>query len=83
VPGLGEPVADLDGLTEVGAAGVGGLVDRERELGDAELRDQGCAVAGDGQLALPDRGGSDRVDRVQRGPVGGELELLDGGRVLG
>jgi hypothetical protein len=80
-PGLGEPVTDLDGLAEVGPPGVGGLADREGELGDAELRDQGCAVAGDGQLALPHGGGSDRVDRVHRGPVHGPLEHPHLGRV--
>jgi hypothetical protein len=48
LPELGEAVADLDGLTEVGPSGVGGLADREGELGDTELGDQGCAVAGDG-----------------------------------
>jgi hypothetical protein len=81
-PDSGEPVADLDGLTQVRAAGVGGLADREGELGHTELRHKRGAVAGDGQLALPHRGGSDRVDRVHRRPVHGELELLEGGRVL-
>ena len=39
-PGLGEPVAQLDGLTQVLLADLGREPDRERELGHAELRHQ-------------------------------------------
>ena len=46
-PGPREPVPQLEGLTEVGLAGLGRQPDRGRELGHAELRDQRGARSGD------------------------------------
>jgi hypothetical protein len=74
-PDLGAAVADLERVTEVAPAGVGGHADGEGELGDAELRDQRRTLARDRELALP-RGRSEAVDRVHRRPLDRELELL-------
>ena len=51
-PEAGEAVVGLDGVAEVALPGVGGDPQGERELGDAELRDQGCTLTGDRELAL-------------------------------
>ena len=68
-PGAGEPVPQLEGLTEVGLAGLGGQPDRGRELGHTELRDQRRAGSGDRDrgVAEPDRV-ADRLRRVQVRP---------------
>ena len=74
-----EAVADLDRVTEVGATGVGGHAEHEGELGDTELRDQGCTRSGDRQLALGTRhrrGVVDGLDGVHDRPLHGQLELL-------
>ena len=69
-PGPGEPVPQLEGLTEVGLAGLGGQPDRGRELGHTELRDQRGAGSGDRDrgVAEPDRV-ADRLRRVQVRPA--------------
>ena len=63
------------------------IVEDGAELGDAELRDQRAAVAGDGFLVLAagdgERGSSvDRLGWVEVGPPGRDLEELGGGLVL-
>ena len=83
-PGLGEPVPQLEGLTEVGLAGLGGQPDRGRELRHAELRDQRGAFSGDRDrgVAEPDRVG-DRLRRVQVRPRAGGTEQVRLGGVRG
>ena len=80
-PELGEAVAELDGVAEVGPPGVGRHAQGEGEVGDAELRDQGCAGSGDGEFAFGavDGGGAvvDGLDGVHDRPLDGELELVD------
>ncbi len=79
-PEAGESVAGLDGVAEVLVPGVGGGVDGECELGDAELRDEGGTGSGDGELALGAGDGGGVVEGgggVQVGPVDGEGELAD------
>jgi hypothetical protein len=73
-PEPGEPVAGLDRLTQVGPS-------RVRELGDTELGTNGAPSPAIGQLTLPHRGGTDRVDRVHRRPLGSQLELLGLGTI--
>ena len=74
-----EPVAELDGLAEVGLAGLGGQPDRGGELGHRELPDQGCAGSGDrhpGLAVVPHRGRLGQgVDRVHRRPGHRRLQL--------
>jgi hypothetical protein len=69
-------VGELDGLTEVGAAGVGGEVQRDGELVDAKLRHPGCTGAGDLDGLLATR---DRVQRVSEGLGGIQRGPGDGG----
>ena len=52
-PGLREPVPQLEGLTQVGLAGLGGQPDRGRELGHTELRDQRRTRSGDRDRLVP------------------------------
>nr|WP_240341185.1 hypothetical protein [Nocardioides sp. SYSU D00038] len=56
VPEPGEPVAQLEGLGEVGPCSVRGDAEGDAELGDAELRDLGAAVPAEpvGLLAAGD-----------------------------
>ena len=70
-----EPVPQLEGLTEVGLAGLGGQPDRGRELGHTELRDQRGTGTGDRDrgVAEPDRV-TDRLRRVQVRPGAGSTE---------
>ena len=83
-PGLREPVPQLEGLTEVGLAGLGGQPDRGRELGHTELRDQRRTCSGDRDrgVAEPDRV-TDRLRRVQVRPGAGRAEQVDLGGVRG
>ena len=71
-PGLREPVPQLEGLTEVGLAGLGGQPDRGRELGHTELRDQRRTGSGDRErlVAVSAQNGRviDRLRRVQVRP---------------
>ena len=83
-PGPGEPVPQLEGLTEVGLAGLGGQPDRGRELGHTELRDQRRTLSGDRDrgVAEPDRV-TDRLRRVQVRPRAGGPEQVGLGGVRG
>ena len=78
-PDPAQAVAELDGLAEVGLAGLGGQPDRGGELGHRELRDQGCTGSGDRHpgLAVVPHGGRLRegVDRVHRRPGHRRLQL--------
>ena len=78
-PDPAEPVAELDGLAEVGLAGLGGQPDRGGELGDRELRDQGGPGSGDRHpgLAVVPHGGRlvEGVHRVHRRPGDRRLQL--------
>ena len=75
-----EAVAELDGLAEVGLAGLGRQPDRGGELGHRELRDQRCTGSGDrhpGLAVVPHRGRLGQgVDRVHRRPGHRRLQLL-------
>ena len=63
-PGAREPVPQLEGLAEVGLAGLGGQPDRGRELRHTELRDQRGARSGDRDRGVAE---ADRVvDRLRR-----------------
>ena len=79
-PDPAQAVAELDGLAEVGLAGLGREPDRGGELGHRELRDQGCTGSGDrhpGLAVVPHRGRlRQRVDRVHRRPGDRRLQLL-------
>ena len=68
-PGAREPVPQLEGLPEVGLAGLGGQPDRGRELGHTELRHQRRTGTGDRDRGVtePDRV-TDRLRRVQARP---------------
>ena len=81
---LREPVPQLEGLTQVGLAGLGGQPDRGRELGHTELRDQRRTGSGDRDrgVAEPDRV-TDRLRRVQVRPRAGRVEQVDLGGVGG
>ena len=85
-PDAAEPVPELDGLAEVGLAGLGGQPDRGGELGDRELRDQRGAGSGDREagLAVVPHGGRliEGVDRVHARPGHRRLQLL-GFRTVG
>ena len=83
-PGLGEPVPQLEGLTEVGLAGLGGQPDRGRELGHTELRDQRRTRTGDRDrgVAEPDRV-PDRLRRMQVRPRTGGTEQVGLGGIGG
>ena len=59
-PAAGQPVLQLDRGRDHCTAGVGGAADRERELGDAELRHQRCALAGEWEAGVA--GGLIQVD---------------------
>ncbi len=81
-PGAREPVPQLERLTEVGLAGLGGQPDRGRELGHAELRDQRGAGPATGTGVSPNRTAStDRLRRVQVRPGAGRVEQVDLGGV--
>ena len=81
-------MAELEGVPdEPLRRGRGGAEDGA-ELGDAELRDQWAAWAGDGFFVLEagdgERGGGvDGLGWVQVGPPGSEVEDVGGGSVLG
>ena len=78
-----QPVAQLQGLADVGLAGVGGHAQRCGVLHQRELRDQRSTRAGDRQRAVAERadlvGGPLAVgfDGVLDRPLDGELESLD------
>ncbi len=72
-PVLGEAVLQLEGVGDLDASGDGGAGDDGGELGDAELRDQRCPLAGQGQWAVPasvgpGRGVLDRLRGMVLGP---------------
>ena len=86
----GQAVAQLEGLADVGLAGVGGQAQRGGVLHQRELRHQRSPRAGDRQRAVAEQadlvGGPLPVgfDGVLDRPVDGELEAFDldvGGRV--
>ena len=62
-----EAVLQLDRVGEVGASGVGGAADRERELREGELRDQRCTRTGQGEAGVTTTGdpGRREVDRLR------------------
>ena len=83
-----EAVAQLEGVADELLRRRGRDPQDGAELGDAELRHQRAALAGDGLLVLAagdgERGrGVDRLGRVEVGPPGSDLEELGGGLVLG
>ena len=86
-PHLREPVPQLDGLAEVGLAGLGRQTDGGRELRDTELRHQRRTRPGHGDpgvavAPVPDGGGLvDRVDRVHAHPRHRGLQQLGLGPV--
>ena len=86
-PGLDarQPVANLDRLTEVGPAGVGGLADHQRELGHAELRHLRRTRPGHRQLPLPEQviDLGDGLNRVHHRPVGRQRQQIGLGPVSG
>ena len=83
-PRAREPVPQLEGLTQVGLAGLGGQPDRGRELGHTELRHQRRTRSGDRDrgVAEPDRV-TDRLRRVQVRPGAGGAEQVGLGGVGG
>ena len=66
-PAPGEPVLQLHRRRDQCPAAVGGAADGEGELGDAELRDQWCAFAGEGEAGVSAGGdpGGCLVDRLR------------------
>ena len=66
-PAAGQSVLQLDRRRNQRPAGVGGAADRERELGDAELRDQRRTLAGQREAGVAGRGdpGGCLVDRLR------------------
>ena len=80
LPQAREPVAGLDRVAEVPLPGTGRHPQRQCELGDAELRDQGCTLAGDRELVLgpvDHRRVEDRLDRVHDRPLDSEAGAFD------
>ena len=86
-PEAGEAVAQLEGVAEVAFAGFGRQADGGGELGDGELRDQGCAGSGERDAGVaegpqPDgRGFVDGFGGVDDGPLHGGLEQVGFGPV--
>ena len=86
-PEPGEPVAQLEGVADVAFAGLGGQADGGGELGEGELRDQGCAGSGDrdggvAEGAEPDGLGLvDGLGGMGDGPAHGQLEEVGLGLV--
>jgi hypothetical protein len=77
-------VPQLEGLAEVGLAGLGGHPDRGRELGHTELRDQRRTRAGDRDRGVPEPDRlPDRLRRVQLRPGAGGTEQVRLGRIRG
>ena len=87
-PQAGEAVAQLEGVADELLRCGGGDVEGGAELGDAELRDERAALAGDGFLVLAagdgERGrGVDGLGWVEVSPPGRDLEELGSCLVLG